>query len=191
MLPIFIFLISSLSCIVTAKFIKNDNTKIIDIVHNNFKIIKYHYISDFLVFLQVLFGFVKLDIYTIKEIFLIMSVIQILKSICSVSTVLPPLKNYRDKIRFGGINGSGTEYIFSGHASYSAIFSLYLYSKNIVSLYILFLYNFISQFLIIVSRNHYTVDVVLAWIITPSLYTNLQLCKRDEYCFHILYQILE
>lgn len=108
-----------------------------------------------------------------------------------MSTVLPPLKNYRDKIRFGGINGSGTEYIFSGHASYSAIFSLYLYSKNIVSLYILFLYNFISQFLIIVSRNHYTVDVILAWIISSSLYTNLQLCKRDEYCFHILQQILE
>lgn len=190
MLSIFIFLISCVSCVVTAKFIKNDNTKIIDIVHNNFSVIKYHYISDFLVFLEVLFGFAKLDTYSIKEIFLIMSVIQVLRSICSISTILPPLKNYHDKIRFYGVNGSGTEYIFSGHASYSAIFSLYLYSKNILGLYILFLYNFISQFLIIVSRNHYTIDVVLAWIITPLLYNNLQLCKRDNYCFQVLGQFL-
>jgi len=185
-----IFLISSLTSIVSAKFIKNNNTKIIDIVHNNFKIIRYHYISDFLVFLQILFGFFKLDIYSIKEIFLIMSVIQIIRIICSISTILPPLKKYGEKIRFYGINGSGTEYIFSGHASYSAIFSLYLYSKNILGLYTLFLYNFISQFLIIVSRNHYTIDVVLAWIIGTLVYSNLQLCKRDEYCFQLLKQII-
>jgi hypothetical protein len=190
MLSIIKFLISSLLCVTTAKFIKNDNTKIIDIVHNNFKIVNYHYISDFLVFSQVLFGFIKLQLYTIKEIFLIMSVIQVLRSICAISTVLPPLKNYRDKIRFGGINGYGTEYIFSGHASYSAIFSLYLYSENILGFYTLFLYNCISQFLIVVSRNHYTVDVLLAWIIVPLLYSNLQFCKRDEHCFELFQQLV-
>ena len=101
-----------------------------DNIHNNFKIFKYHYISDFLIFLQILFGIIKLEIYTIKEILLLISIIQFLRSICSITTVLPPLKNYKDKIRFGGLNGSGTEYIFSGHASYSAVITLFLYSEN-------------------------------------------------------------
>lgn len=190
MTSVYIFCISCLTCILSSRFIKNHNTKIVDIIHNNFRIFKYHHSSDFLIFLQILFGIIKLEIYTIKEILLLMSIIQFLRSICSITTVLPPLKNYKDKIRFGGLNGYGTEYIFSGHASYSAVTTLFLYSENILGFYTLFLYNCISQLLIVVSRNHYTIDVLLAWIISSLLYSNLQLCKRNEDCFEMVNQFI-
>lgn len=183
MISLFFFLISSLGCVITANQIKNHQTKVIDIVHNNIPSIKLTYLSDTLVLAQTAITASAVDSQTLAEIFLIMGVIQIFRCLCSASTVLPPLKNYTDKYRLGGLNGTGTEYIFSGHASYSALGAIYLYKKGIVGLFPLLIYNAISQFTIIATRNHYTVDIVLAWIIVPLVWGNMYLCKRDAECF--------
>ena len=121
---------------------------------------------------------------TLDEMLLIMSIVQFFRSICSASTILPPLKHYNDKYRLGGINGNGTEYIFSGHAAYSAISAIYLYNKNIIGPFSLIIYNIISQLSIIITRNHYTVDVVLAWIITPLVWGNIYFCTSSPECLN-------
>lgn len=177
MLNLFLYLLSSSFCLLCANLIRNSPKKIIDIIHYNLPKIKLPYLSDSLILLQTIFTILVIDMETFDEMLLVMSIVQVLKGFCSVSTVLPPLKNYHDKYRLGGINGTGTEYIFSGHASYSALTTIYLY-KYRISPYTLFLYNLISQFLIILTHNHYTVDVLLAWIITPLVYGNVQLYKR-------------
>lgn len=175
-----LFLLTSLACVSFANLIKNDRVRIIDIVHENIYL-NQPYISDVLILLQVLFAIAVMEQPEFSEGCLIMSVVQILRVICSCSTVLPPLKNYHDKYRIGGINGNGTEYIFSGHASYSCLTSLYLFKKGYNPIYLL-LYNFVSQNMIVITRNHYTVDVVLAWIIVPLVYIALQYCYLTDVC---------
>lgn len=182
MLSILFFIFSCFLCMHTAQNIKNPNNKIVDFIHS---LIPYtdslEYWSDILIFLQILFCLYISSINNITEMFLIMSITQICRTICNISTTLPQLKKYSDKIRLGGINGSGTEYIFSGHASYSAISFIYLIQYK-YNTYLLTIYNLFSQLLIIITRNHYTVDIVLAWIIVPLIWCCLFLCKRDIQC---------
>lgn len=182
MLSLFLFLISSLGCVITANLIKSDPKRVIDIVHENIPYIHLKYLSDTLVLLQTVFTAMVVDSKHLSEIFFIMSIVQALRCICSASTVLPPLKNYSDKYRLGGLNGTGTEYIFSGHASYSALSAIYLYTQNIIGFWPIVIYNIISQSAIIITRNHYTVDIVLAWIIVPLLWGNMYLCSRYTSC---------
>lgn len=182
MISLFFFLVSSLACVITANLIKSDQNKVIDIIHHNIPYIKLTYLSDSLVLAQTAVTAFVLDNQSLAEFFLIMGIIQFFRCLCSVSTVLPPLKNYTDKYRLGGLNGSGTEYIFSGHASYSALGAIYLYTKGFVNIFPLLVYNVISQFAIIVTRNHYTVDIVLAWIIVPLTWSNMYFCTHNLDC---------
>lgn len=182
MISLFFFLISSLSCVITANLIKSIPNKVVDIIHDNIPYIKLTYFSDALVLAQTALMVTVVDTQSLSEIFLIMGFVQIFRCLCSASTVLPPLKNYTDKYRLGGLNGTGTEYIFSGHASYSAISAIYLYTKNIIDIFPLVIYNTVSQIAIIITRNHYTVDIVLAWIIVPLVWGNLQFCKQQHEC---------
>jgi hypothetical protein len=162
--------------------IKNDPTHVVDIIHHHIPHIKLTYLSDILVLAQTALTVVVVDTKSLAEILLIMGITQIFRCLCSLSTALPPLKQYSEKYRLGGINGSGSEYIFSGHASYSALGAIYLYKKEFIGIFPLLIYNLISQFAIVVTRNHYTVDIVLAWIIVPLVWGNIYFCTHNKEC---------
>ncbi len=186
MIVLFFYLLSSSLCVITANVIRflslSHPTKIIDIVHHYIPLVKETYISDILVLTQLVATIILMDSNTLLEMLLIMAIAQLCRVVCMISTVLPPLKNYQDKYRLCGVNGSGTEYIFSGHACYATVSAIYLYSQGIVNLPFLVVYNLISQFLITATRNHYTVDIVLAWIIVPLIYGNVKLCLQLSEC---------
>lgn len=185
MLSLLLFLSSSVLCLFTANSITNSPLRIVDFVHDTFPSLpmaNWSYFSDILVLLQTSLTITILNSKELSEFFTVMAAVQICRSICSFSTVLPPLKSYYDKYRLGGINGSGTEYIFSGHAAYSSLGAIYLWKNGILPLWFIAVYNFISQLYIVASRNHYSVDVVLAWIITPLFYTSLTLCQNVPTC---------
>lgn len=177
MLPYILYLFSSCLCFMMTWLTKDiavtHREKIYDIFHENISIVNMPYISDYMVFIQILYTLILIPKDFFSEFFFIMGIVQILKFICSITTILPPLKTYDEKHRLGGINGNGVEYIFSGHASYSALTAIYLYNFGI-NFWLIFIYNLISQTLIILTRNHYSVDVILAWIIVPSLYHNIK-----------------
>lgn len=181
---------SGLACVTTAGMIIPSKT-ISDFIHDIFPRVKAPYVSDALVLFQTIGTAAIVDKESLTEIFLLMSIVQFSRVICNLSTTLPPLKNYHDKYRLGGINGTGTEYIFSGHSSFSAISTVYLYRKNLVPGWALLVYNLISQSLIVLTHNHYTVDVVLAWIIVPLLYGNFCYCKTLDFCQEKLNYILD
>lgn len=144
--------------------------KVSDIIHDNITPFPDYYISDILCAIQILHSFMYLSVVQLSETLYVMAFIQFLRGVCTLSTRLPSLKRYDDKARFGGLNGTGSEYIFSGHASYCCIASIFLWINNLWKLHNIILYNILSQFLVIVSRNHYTIDIVLAWAITPLTY---------------------
>jgi hypothetical protein len=186
MLSLLLYLISSSLCLFSANMVKNNSSEIMDIIHDNIREISILYLSDFLVLIQTLFSVTLMNTEELMLNFLVMGIVQIFRSICTIVTPLPPLKKYQDKYRLGGLNGSGTEYIFSGHACYSALGAIFLYKHGIISPFPLVCYNIISQFLIVATRNHYTIDVILAWIITPLTYANVVLCKNSESCSRYL-----
>lgn len=175
-MDLILYLISTLGCIISAKYIRNDSIRVIDIVHENIPYLKMPYLSDILIFSQLLYTIFMISLKELNKIFITMTIVQFCRIICGMVTVLPPLQKYENKYRFGGLNGSGTDYIFSGHASYSALSSILLYNYGI-SIWLLIPYNLVSQLSIIITRNHYTVDVILAWIITVSVYMNVELLK--------------
>ena len=179
-------LVFTLFCVVNfiatllAKMIKSGN-RVNDIIHNNFRKPKLPYVSDLLIFIQVLYFIGSID-EMINLYFLTLAITQLIRICCFTTTILPFLKNYDDKYRLGGINGSGTEYIFSGHAMYSAISTIHAIYKGSINLHFILWYNIVTQFIVIVTRNHYTVDIILGWVITTLVYGNLRLCSYNEHC---------
>ena len=176
--PFLFFFLSSYSCVLTANFIKKirpcnrfRSNGIYDVIHDNFPPLQLPYLSDILSAAQLIVCVMTISFPEILLFLQIMTVSQLLRVVCMISTALPPLKKYEDKERFGGLNGTGTEYIFSGHASYSALASIFLYNYG-AGLLFLVPYNLLTHFLVVATRNHYTVDVILSWIIVPLLYKN-------------------
>lgn len=169
MIPELIFFtLSSVLCVTIAKYLKPHPHKIRDLIHENFPFFSHcKYFSDILIFNQVAYFLTTLTLTDVEDSFLILGSAQCLRALTMSFTILPPLRHAKQKVRFGGLNGNGTEYIFSGHAVYACLSFLHLYPK--IGL-ILIPYNLLSQLMIILSHNHYTVDVLLSWIITPLLY---------------------
>ena len=180
--PILFFVISSTLCVTVAKHLRFHHSYVYDPLHICLPYIDFKYFSDVLIFIQLFLFFINLTNQIIIEFMIIMGCIQFMRALTICSTVLPPLKHFNGKIRLGGINGIGTEYIFSGHASYACLSAIYLASQGVCHWFPLLVYNILSQLMVIVSHNHYTVDVVLAWIITPLLYSNLKLCQEVDFC---------
>lgn len=113
----------------------------------------------------------------LKDIAIIYIFIRLFRLITMSITILPqPNKNCKppeerntlDRWFMGGCNDS----IFSGHMSMMLITLLYI-SKGVKSLFIkamMVLFAIGYSLLIIMLRNHYTVDVILAWFISLSTY---------------------
>lgn len=174
MISLLYFLFSSLACVAVSNaigYFRKPTTEIVDVLHRVFPVVDLPYASDILIFLQTMYSVAMVDVLELEKLFFVLGTVQCLRILCFSSTILPPLKTYAEKYRIGGLNGTGNEYIFSGHACYACVSAITLYEKG-VDIRLLILYNTISQSLIVLSRNHYTVDVVLAWIITPLVYNS-------------------
>ena len=172
-LPLGFFIASIGTCLFVSNTIYADPHHIRDPIHMYFPRVNYKYLSDILITLQMSLLTFTITKVLLKEFFIVCGIIQFMRAITMSSTILPSLEHHNDKIRLGGLNGRGTEYIFSGHAVYACLSLIYLYKMGIVKLPILIIYNLISQLIIILSRNHYTVDVILSWMITPLVYGNV------------------
>ena len=108
------------------------------------------------------------------------SIILILRLLTSFVTLIPPIKCRYKKSRssikkpINYLTGHNYDKIFSGHTSIILILIMIYYNKKIISknkCFILFIFNIIYSFLILITRQHYSVDVILAYIITiPYFY---------------------
>lgn len=88
------------------------------------------------------------------------SVVTFFRGLCIAATVLPPLLPVGIPNPLMLFVGHGYDYIFSGHAAYAA--SWILNSPGYLELFL----GAVQAWSLIASRMHYTVDVLLAWIIT-------------------------
>lgn len=156
--------------------VKIEESNYYDIVHHSFKdLSEYHYIKNFLtlgIIIPILF-------YPRKEVFFdlfkIIPIIIIIRSVLTSVTIFPSVRNGGDIQRtdtfLDYFIGDNHDRMFSGHVSFTTLISYLLIKWNYVnipslSLVFLFLYNIIHAFIIIVTRSHYTIDVLNSMIIT-------------------------
>ena len=68
---------------------------------------------------------------------------------------------------FGIIPNYQYDLIFSGHTM-TCVLSIFCVS-NIYSYYITLILSIICSFFLITTKEHYTIDVIIAWIATKSI----------------------
>ena len=139
----------------------------------------YENVSNYLFFFIAIFLIIPLYIKPNNKIFISLfkyfSVLVLLRSITSYVTILPSqtskCKNNLGLLRY--INGHCIDKIFSGHTATSLIIILMYHKYNIISknmVYFLLGIQFLLAISLIVTRGHYTIDVVIAYLITIFVY---------------------
>lgn len=116
--------------------------------------------------------FTSKNIYYLSEVFKIFSIIFTLRIITSNVTLIPS-SNVKCKetnnIFYDYIIGHCTDKIFSGHSTLTLILVLSAYSNNLINYYYFipfFFMQIIYAILLIFCKSHYSVDVILSYIIT-------------------------
>ena len=141
--------------------------KVYDIGHKYFPNLEnYEYIMNYLVGLSFL-SFLKP--YILIEFIGFIIPIFIIRSITIHLTILPKMKNCEvtNDIKF---IGGCYDKIFSGHFATIFLITLLLWKHHNISIVWVFLINILNAFLIIATRAHYTIDILVALFITLFIY---------------------
>ena len=155
-----------------------DFPKVYDILHENvWHIDKFEYASDIIVITLII-----LDVNMFYNYLGFIIVILIIRIFVNILTILP--KNNLCVTETGfTLRGGCYDKLFSGHFSSVFIVSLLLYKNNYINIILLVLINLINSLFIILSRNHYTIDIVMAFFVSLFVYqNNFNLCSMiDKY----------
>jgi hypothetical protein len=108
----------------------------------------------------------------IAELSILFLVIMIIRHVFVNLTILPPLTEIKHKdnnLKY--IFGGDYDKIFSGHFAFGFLLTLFLYKyKIITNIYLLIFYNIFNAFLILSTKSHYTIDVVISFVVTLLVY---------------------
>ena len=117
-----------------------------------------------------------------KNFIYLMIPIFLVRCITIYSTILPKLdhcdvKNIFYLCFFGGCYDK----IFSGHFAVTYLLTLLLHENNYINTYVLWAINIINGLFIIVSRNHYTIDIVVSlFVVWLVFYNKINICRYIE-----------
>jgi hypothetical protein len=152
---------------------KWEETKIYDILHENTPDLnEWKEVNDFIpIALIISTFFIRNPTPLIKEFLGKYLLIMAFRAITMMSTILPKHEHCDTKLTWiNMIKGHCYDKVFSGHMSFVFLATLIYLREGILSLPMFFAIN-VAQFLsIILTRSHYTVDVLLALFITYLVY---------------------
>jgi hypothetical protein len=100
---------------------------------------------------------------------ILLLIVYIIRGITIQLTVLPKMKSCTGSFN---INGFCYDKIFSGHVAFLFLFTLFLFHYNLLSFISLFIINLLYGLLIIATRSHYTIDVVVALLVSLFVFQN-------------------
>lgn len=184
------FLVCSILFMIKAQiYISKKDTKIplFDHLHKNMNYIKFYNISDYFIYCYILSLF-YFNFHICKFLNLL-SLIYLIRTFSFTITILPKCGKIKDKTETNSFkilynylslkdrhSGYNNDLLFSGHTSFMHLYYLYLtyfkYISNTNSI-ILFTINFLLSLLNIVSRCHYSIDILYAYITTTFIFQNL------------------
>ena len=153
----------------------HNDSRLYDICHKilpNYE--KYELIGNIYIILVFLITLLKPS-YTVMILFeFVAFIIPILfiRSIFSLFTVLPKSSKCVYNPYIAVVNCGCYDKIFSGHFSTVYVLSLLLNKYNIITMPIVVLLNVINVLIILSTRIHYTIDILVSFCITYLMYTN-------------------
>lgn len=184
-IPLCIYILPYILYVITVNFLhsKKDSIKLHKplydiIISNSPDLSKYDYITNLLMSILLIYliipMFIKPNINVFISIFKYWSIIIFIRSITTSVTILPSIIDCDFKLDlFTFFNGHCIDKIFSGHTSFSLIVVFIYYKYNILSNKLIYFLLFIQTLIalsLILTRGHYTIDIVLGYIITiPTL----------------------
>jgi sphingomyelin synthase-related protein 1 len=181
----FIFQTLSNGFLYTMQDRKSNYKPLYDVIISNVPdLSKYNFIPNTLMFILSSFLIIPLYIKPNYNVFIslfkYLSVIIFLRSITTSVTILPSIVNgckfKMDLITF--LNGHCIDKIFSGHTSASLLL-VFLYNKyNIITsnlIYVLLFIQILLALSLILTKEHYTIDVILGYLITTMILLLLDL----------------
>lgn len=156
---------------------KINNTKLHDILHyDNINIKKLSILSDIFALIIAMYLFYnylqnKLDKNDTKLFIEYVIILIIIKIVLSSVTILPDasqncIKNIKNKFNLIFLGGCH-DLIFSLHMAMCLLFLYFLKKNSIINVQTCLFISIIQGLLIILSHNHYTIDVLLAYIVVP------------------------
>jgi len=98
--------------------------------------------------------------------------IYFIRSILTLITVLPKSSNCDYNLDMAFINGGCYDKIFSGHTALIFILTLVLQKYKIIDFATLIILNIINVSIILLTRTHYTIDVIVSFLVCDLMYKN-------------------
>lgn len=116
----------------------------------------------------------------IKDIFVYFPLVMIIRAFMIFATILPRHKKCNsEKLTWESFFvGHCYDKIFSGHFALTLLMTLALHRYNTISTVSVVMLNLINAFLILMTRSHYTNDIVVAFFITFAIYNNCFVAKK-------------
>jgi hypothetical protein len=155
-------------------FNRIDNKEPFDILHTILpEINDCKWIVNAIPFGLILFIFMQpSSIQIMKEALLYYIMVLVIRALTTLSTILPKHERCVEPDFLQLFVGCGGCYdkIFSGHMSFVTIFTLVLLGHKNISLPAFISLNVIQAMLILLARTHYTVDVILGFVISYLVY---------------------
>jgi hypothetical protein len=97
--------------------------------------------------------------------------LHLIRSLTIISTILPKHEQCsRDKSIFRKVLGDCYDKVFSGHTALVFLLTLMLAREGYLNMVQLVALNAIESSIILLTRSHYTIDVILAYFITYLVY---------------------
>lgn len=133
---------------------------------------KYHLFID----LIALVGVISLFFFSTKtlvyELFAKFIIIMFIRAFTILTTIFPKDEHCDTTLNLRSyLFGGCFDKIFSGHTSFILLLTLLYYREHIIGLYSLLGINLFNMFIILSTRGHYTVDVLLAIFVTTTIYS--------------------
>jgi len=151
------------------------NPKVYDIMHKYLpEIKKYEWINNGIILIALIPLFMESNLQLYLDFSLLLLVVNFIRDITINLTILPKNKNCElDNISevYKQLAGGCYDQIFSGHFAFVYLLSLIYYNNNIITnIPFLVIYNLLNSFVILTTRSHYTIDIVVSYFICTLVY---------------------
>lgn len=109
----------------------------------------------------------------VKDVIHYFPIILIIRSICIFVTILPKHKRCHQPFSLKSLLvGHCYDKVFSGHFSLFLLMTLILFRNNVIGLNYVIVLNLLCAMSILLTRSHYTTDIIIALLVTHSVYNN-------------------
>ena len=161
-----------------------NNLKLYDLIQEctpNFH--KYEYLVN-IIPLLIISSLFYLPITTkiMEEFFIKFFIILIIRALTTFTTILPKHEKCEVNLKWTSLLLGGCyDKLFSGHTAFTTLWTLIFLNEKFINTFQFWFINLINSVAIITTHSHYTVDVILGFIITFFVYDSDHVLKFVDY----------